>query len=60
MVIIAMLAIMLGEGYLVDICIIYAMIRYLQKLTGPCPLQMTHPDNVPYKYYPLEGGERWQ
>ncbi len=29
MVIIAMLAIMLGEGYLVDICIIYAMISFL-------------------------------
>lgn len=29
MVIIAMLAIMLGEGYLVDICLIYAMISFL-------------------------------
>lgn len=29
MVIIAILAIMLGEGYLVDICIIYAMISFL-------------------------------
>lgn len=29
MVIIAMLAIMLDEGYLVDICIIYAMISFL-------------------------------
>ena len=29
MVIIAMLAIMMEEGYLVDICIIYAMIRFL-------------------------------
>lgn len=28
-VIIAILAIMLGEGYLVDICIIYAMISFL-------------------------------
>ncbi|MCM1049513.1 MAG: monovalent cation/H+ antiporter complex subunit F [Clostridiales bacterium] len=29
MVVIAILAIMLGEGYLVDICIIYAMISFL-------------------------------
>lgn len=29
MVIIAILAIMLGEGYLVDICLIYAMISFL-------------------------------
>lgn len=29
MVIIAMLAIMLNEGYLVDICLIYAMISFL-------------------------------
>lgn len=29
MVIIAILALMLGEGYLVDICIIYAMISFL-------------------------------
>ena len=29
MVIIAMLAIMMEEGYLVDICIIYALISYL-------------------------------
>ena len=29
MVIIALLASMLGEGYLVDICIIYAMISFL-------------------------------
>lgn len=29
MVIIAILAIMLGEGYLADICIIYAMISFL-------------------------------
>lgn len=29
MVIIAMLAIMLNEGYLVDICIIYAMISFV-------------------------------
>lgn len=29
MVIIAMLAIMMDEGYLVDICIIYAMISFL-------------------------------
>lgn len=29
MVIIAILAVLLGEGYLVDICIIYAMISFL-------------------------------
>lgn len=29
MVIIAILAIMLGEGYLIDICLIYAMISFL-------------------------------
>lgn len=29
MVIIAVLAVMLGEGYLVDICLIYAMISFL-------------------------------
>ena len=29
MVIIAILAIMLGEGYLVDICLIYALISFL-------------------------------
>ena len=29
MVVIAILAIMLGEGYLADICIIYAMISFL-------------------------------
>ena len=29
MVIIAILAVMLGEGYLVDICLIYAMISFL-------------------------------
>ncbi len=29
MVIIAILAVMIGEGYLVDICIIYAMISFL-------------------------------
>lgn len=49
MVIIATMALMLGEGYLVDICLIYAMISFLSVIVLTKVYMGVHAENLKKK-----------